>query len=60
MPHILLTKDITDEDLQDLALNVIGIVDYDIEKECRSNIEFDGEDTMTNEMMNYLFGLIPE
>ncbi len=60
MTHILLTKDIDDESLQELALNVIGIVDYDIEKECRNNIEFDGEDITTNEMMNYLFGLIPE
>lgn len=34
-----------------MALEIIGYVDYDIEKECRLNIEQDGYDDIVNEIL---------
>ena len=55
-----LSADISSEDLDELALRVIGIVDYDIEKECRNNIEEEGEDQLVMEMGDYLLRILAE
>lgn len=36
---IKLTKNISSEDLEELTLRIIGVIDYDIEKEMRLAIE---------------------
>jgi hypothetical protein len=53
-----LTRDISSEDLEEIALRVISVVDYDIEKECRNNLAEEGEDSLVFEMMDYLYGLL--
>ena len=43
-------KSLTDEELTEWAIRFIGTVDYDIEKECRYNLEEDGEDSLIKDM----------
>lgn len=53
-----LTPDISDEDLEKLAIIAIGIVDYDTEKECLYNLEEDGTDPLVDQMKAFLYSLV--
>lgn len=47
-------------DLQEMALAIIGEVDYDIEKECQMNIEETGSDMMVDGVVYQLEMIIAE
>ena len=50
----------TSIDLQEVALDIIGIIDYDVEKECINEIEEEGQSTTVNELISYLEVLLDE
>lgn len=47
-----------DEELTEWAIGFIGVVDYDIEKECRNNLEEFGEDELVDEMKSYILKFV--
>ena len=49
---------VTSERLERWALDLIGAVEYDIEKECRNNLQDEGEDSIVDEVMSYLESII--
>lgn len=53
-------KDLSSEELEKWAIRFIGVVDYDIEKECTYNIEDEGEDSLVVEMMDFILHFMKE
>lgn len=49
-------EDYTEEELEKIALQIIGAVDYDIFKECMWEIDENGFDTIVDEIVGILVG----
>lgn len=47
-------------DYEDYAIQAIGIVDYDIMKECQEQMEEDGDCDMVLEMERFLIKLVSQ
>lgn len=47
-------KILTREKLEQVAYQIIGIIDYDIQKECEYNMIEDGEDDLITEVTDFL------